>query len=90
MPEPERIPKDVTDPFTLSLIGQLIAARKSAGLSQNQLAEKAKVGRTGIVMVEQGKRMPSVEFVKKLADGIGIPLSELVAKAEEATCEQDL
>ena len=61
----------------------LVEARRAAGLSQKQLADRTGVGRSGIVTMEQGRRMPSSENLKRLADGIGVPLAELVARAEK-------
>jgi transcriptional regulator with XRE-family HTH domain len=71
--------------FVSELANIFREARESAGLSQNALAAKSGVGRTGIITFEQGDRIPSALILHKLAVGIGTPLSELVAAAEART-----
>ena len=51
-------------------------------MSQNQLAAKSGVGRTGIIMFEQNERIPSALILKRLAQGLEKPLGSLVAEAE--------
>jgi transcriptional regulator with XRE-family HTH domain len=53
--------------------------RESKGLSQVDLADRAKVGRTYIVKLESGdKRNPSLDILKKLAKALGVPVAELL------------
>lgn len=56
--------------------------RLAAGLSRTRLSELSGVGRTGVILFERGERMPSIHIVKALADGLGVPLSELIRRAE--------
>jgi transcriptional regulator with XRE-family HTH domain len=58
------------------------AERERLGLSQKKLAEIAGVARTGIVTLEQGKRVPSIYIAKALANALGTDLSALVGRAE--------
>ncbi len=55
------------------------AERERLGLSQKKLAETAGVARTGVVTLEQGKRVPTLFVAKALATA----LADLVARAEE-------
>jgi transcriptional regulator with XRE-family HTH domain len=58
-------------------------ARERAGLSQKKLSEISGVGRTGIITLESAQRNPSILIVQMLADGLGIPLSELITTVEK-------
>ena len=58
-------------------------ARERAGLSQKKLSEISGVGRTGIITLESAQRNPSVLIVQMLADGLGVPLSDLIAAVEK-------
>jgi transcriptional regulator with XRE-family HTH domain len=53
--------------------------RESKGLTQVDLANKAKVARTYIVKLESGdKKNPSLEILIKLAKALGVPVTELL------------
>lgn len=54
-------------------------ARAQAGLSQEGLAAAAGLDRTYIGGVERGERNPSLVSLKKIADGLGLSMSELFA-----------
>ena len=53
------------------------AKRKSVGLSQEKLAEKAGCDRQSINRVENAAYSPSLDRVFKLADALGMSLSDL-------------
>ena len=53
-------------------------ARERAGLSQDALADKAKMHRNAIALLEAGKRDPKVSTVAKLAKALGTSASELL------------
>ena len=60
-------------------VGERIrAARKSAGLTQAQLAEKSGVASISIHQYESGKRQPRIEQLKKIAVALGIRWYELL------------
>ena len=46
-------------------------------LSQEKFAHKIEMDRTYFASVETGKRNISITNIKKIADGLGVPLSEL-------------
>jgi transcriptional regulator with XRE-family HTH domain len=53
--------------------------REEKGLTQVDLANKAKVGRTYIVKLETGdKKNPSLDILKKLAKALGVPVTQLL------------
>lgn len=52
--------------------------RGKAKLSQEKLAEKAKLDLTSISEIESGLRNPSLKTLSKLARGLKIPLSNLL------------
>lgn len=59
--------------------GQLIrAARKRAKMTQTELAEKLGISYVGVSQWENGIRNPKHETMQKIADALGISLSELV------------
>lgn len=51
--------------------------RKQMGLSQEKFAMKIEMDRTYYASVEAGKRNISVRNIKKIADGLGVSISEL-------------
>ena len=51
-------------------------------MSQKKLAEVSGVGRSGIVTIEAGKRIPSVLLCKMLADALDRPLTDLISEIE--------
>jgi transcriptional regulator with XRE-family HTH domain len=53
-------------------------ARERAGLSQDALADKARMHRNAIALLEAGKRDPKVSTVAKLAKALGVSASELL------------
>lgn len=51
--------------------------RQQTGLSQERFALKIGMDRTYLASVEAGKRNIAICNIKKIADGLGITLSEL-------------
>lgn len=51
--------------------------RQRAGLSQEKFALKIEMDRTYFASVEAGKRNIAICNIKKIADGLGVTLSEL-------------
>jgi transcriptional regulator with XRE-family HTH domain len=59
--------------------GRLRAVRDRHGLSQRQLARQSGVANATISQVEAGKLNPTVGMLKKILDGVPMPLSEFFA-----------
>ncbi|MFQ5776878.1 MAG: helix-turn-helix domain-containing protein [Terriglobia bacterium] len=51
-------------------------------LSQEKLAEAASLDRTFVSMIERGRRRPTLDTAKQIAEALGTSLSSLVAMAE--------
>lgn len=51
--------------------------RKKLGLTQEELAEKIRISRAYAGYIEQGRNVPSVEILQKIARTLKIPLKEL-------------
>lgn len=52
--------------------------RQERGLSQEGLALLCNIDRTYVGRLENPKRNPSLEILSKIADGLGMTLSELL------------
>ena len=61
--------EELDDEFLL--VRTLTEARKEAGMTQQQLAEKSRVHQVNISRIENGTGNPSVETLQKLAKGMG-------------------
>lgn len=51
-------------------------------LSQEALAERARIHPTHVGLIERGLRNPSLNVAKALATALRVPLSELIRQAE--------
>jgi len=54
-----------------AIVRQVIAARSEQKLTQKDLAEKIGIKQSNISRFESGKYNPSLDFLKKIADGLG-------------------
>jgi transcriptional regulator with XRE-family HTH domain len=65
--------------------GDLIRRRrKEKGLGQEALADKAGLHRTHVSLLERGKRMPSLQVVKKLAAALDTTMASLMEELERS------
>lgn len=63
------------------VIRAIVDARTSQNLTQKQLAEKTGINQADISKLENGTRNPSINLLKRLADGMGMMLKiEFVPK----------
>ena len=53
--------------------------REAKGLSQEKFAFEAQIHRTYISDIERGARNPTIAIVQRLADALGVTVSELLA-----------
>lgn len=72
-------PDDLTAAFGLAVR----RARTGAGLSQEGLANLAKLDRTYVSSLERGRRNPTLVTQHRLAEALGYRLSALIQQAEE-------
>ncbi len=63
------------------MIRAIVDARTSQNLTQKQLAEKTGINQADISKLENGTRNPSINLLKRLAEGMGMMLKiEFVPK----------
>ena len=61
------------------IIGKKIKKRRSVlGLTQEELAEKVGISRAYMGFVEQGRNVPTLETLEKIAKALKVKISELV------------
>lgn len=58
--------------------------RKAAGMTQEQLAEKADLASKMISLIERFERNPTLNAADSIAQGLEIPLWQLIRDAESA------
>jgi DNA-binding XRE family transcriptional regulator len=63
---------------------RLRGVRKSAGLTQEQLAGRSGIPQETLSRIETGRRHPRIETLRKLAAGLGWDTSELLARIAAA------
>lgn len=66
-------------PVAERFAGNLLRARESAGLSQEELAFRAALHRTEIGLLERGVRMPRIDTLAKLAGALDVEPVALLA-----------
>lgn len=65
-------------------VGRVIRTmREEKGLSQEVLSGLAGIPRSHLSMIETGYISPKVETLWKVAEGLGVRLSEIIRKVEE-------
>ena len=63
--------------------GSIIRRRRAEiGLGQEALADKAGLHRTHVSLLERGKRMPTLEVVRKLAAALETSMASLMTELE--------
>lgn len=67
----------------MDVIRAIVDARTSQNLTQKELAERTGINQADISKLENGTRNPSVNLLKRLADGMGMELRiEFVPKQQ--------
>ena len=67
----------------MAVIRAIVDARTSQNLTQKELAERTGINQADISKLENGTRNPSVNLLKRLADGMGMALRiEFVPKLQ--------
>ncbi len=64
---------DALDP-EFAIIQAMLDARKSAGMTQKELAEKTGIAQGDISRLETGNANPSLKTLQRLAEGMGMRL----------------
>jgi len=63
--------------------GRLRELREMRNISMRGLATKSGLSANALSMIERGKTSPSVSTLYKLADALGVPITEFFSRAEE-------
>ena len=58
----------------MDVVRAIVEARTSQNLTQKELAERTGINQADISKLENGTRNPSVNLLKRLADGMGMTL----------------
>lgn len=67
----------------MDVIRALVDARISQNLTQKELSERSGINQADISKIENGTRNPSLNLLKRLADGMGMTLKiEFVPKQQ--------
>lgn len=74
MQNPEFVKEYETVQPEMDVIRAIIEARTSQNLTQKQLAERTGINQADISKLENGTRNPSLNLLKRLADGMGMSL----------------
>ena len=67
-------------PVRLRLAQNLVRVRTAAGISQEELADRAGLHRTYIGHLEQAARNPSLENIEKVAIALDVDVSDLITR----------
>ena len=75
----ERMDKPIASTFGAVLREK----RQEAGISQEQLADRAGLHRTYVSLIERGKRTASIEVVRRVASALGLTMVDLISATEK-------
>ena len=64
--------------------------RKAQGLTQEQLAEKAEISYKYLGEIERGEINPGIINLSKIANGLALPLKEIINVDMESRSEENL
>jgi len=71
------------EPIIAAFAVALRQARQKAGMTQEDLAERAEVSVRFISFLETGKRQPSLSALAAVSSGLGLKMSQLVLDVEQ-------
>lgn len=67
------------DEYSIAFGAHIRHLRHQRGLSQEEVAHSAGIHVTYLSGIERGRRNPSLRNIRRIAQAIGVPLSELFA-----------
>jgi transcriptional regulator with XRE-family HTH domain len=80
---PDRDDSNISASVTTEMvIRELINRRKELGLSHDVVAERTKLHRSTISLIESGKREPTLRSILKIADALNISLKNILQLIE--------
>ena len=74
MQDPELVREYEAIKPEMDVIRAIVNARTSQNLTQNELAKRTGINQADISKLENGTRNPSVNLLKRLAEGMGMSL----------------
>lgn len=74
MQDPELVREYEAIQPEMDVIRAIVNARTSQNLTQNELAKRTGINQADISKMENGTRNPSVNLLKRLAEGMGMSL----------------
>ena len=74
MQDPELVREYEAIQPEMDVIRSIVNARTSQNLTQNELAKRTGINQADISKLENGTRNPSVNLLKRLAEGMGMSL----------------
>lgn len=74
MQDPELVMEYEAIQPEMDVIRAIVNARTSQNLTQNELAKRTGINQADISKLENGTRNPSVNLLKRLAEGMGMSL----------------
>lgn len=83
-PGPVAVNRHAIDPAAeagLKVAGQVREIRRARHLSQRQLAVRMQVPRTYISKIENGKAVPTLSSLERLAEALGVDIRQLIRDA---------
>ena len=81
MQDPELVREYEAIQPEMDVIRAIVNARNSQNLTQNELAKRTGINQADISKLENGTRNPSINLLKRLAEGMGMNLKiEFVPK----------
>jgi transcriptional regulator with XRE-family HTH domain len=86
MPIPANIkplPRTALEPVCETLAEVIRERREACGLSLNRLAELTRLSRTMLSFIETHARIPTIDTIARISRALGVPVSKLLAEAEE-------
>jgi transcriptional regulator with XRE-family HTH domain len=63
---------------------ELRIARVAAGLTQEELAFKAKISRNYVSLLELGEKSPTVSVLLRVCKALGVKASAIIARVERS------
>ncbi len=65
-------------PLVLKFGKRVRSVREEQGLSQEELAARAKLHRTYISLIERGRQSATLDTMEKIAGALGVPVKKLM------------
>jgi transcriptional regulator with XRE-family HTH domain len=72
-----------TSPLTIALGRAIRSSRVEQEITQDTLGVRSQIHPTWISHIESGRVNPTIGNVARIANGLGLTLSELISRAEE-------